>query len=177
MYYVEEDNTIIKYEVVVDEEALQALRLEIINNCSKIMTYKINDATDIVRDNINADTLHVRDYQEKVAGNFICEGKSYPVYEVSFKYYEFPPIISYIDAVLNRDFEVLHRIFDPIKLYSIGNERSSFTKEFMREFNYYALVQKCITLTEVDRVLKSDVEKLKGFFTSNGDLAAAIVRR
>lgn len=178
MYYAEENGLIIKYAVNVDIDALQALRVEIINNCSKIVPYKIDDATDFVRDNKNDTSNHIHNYSEQVVGTFTWGDKETDIYEVKFDYYEFPAIISYIDAVLRGDYSVLYRVFDPImSLQMKSNKKCFFAKEFMMEFNYYPLVQQCISLTEIARISKDDIIKIRDFFDASPNLMEEIIKR
>lgn len=163
MYYSEETDEIVKYAVTVDVDALQALRIEIINTCSNIFSYSVNDATDVVRANKNEDPLLIRDYQESVVNTFMCNGQLHEVVDVKFKYYQFPDIIAYIDALLNGNYSALYRIMDPL----MHDTRSYFANGIKQDFSYYPKVQACITLTEVDRVLKSDTEKLESFFDND----------
>jgi len=110
-YYKKKGKDIIKYEVKIDEESLSKIRFQIIQNCSHIEHIK-NSVTDRMRPN-EFDYEHIRNYKEKYIGRIeYNDFYSMPEdgYEVEYDYYNHPPLVSYIDNLLNGDTSAIEQI-------------------------------------------------------------------
>ena len=110
-YYKKKGRDIIKYEVIIDNEKLNKIRFQVINNCSHIEHIK-NSVTDRMRPN-EFDYEHIRNYKEKYIG--VIEYNDFysspeDAYEVEYDYYNHPPLVGYIDKLLNGDTSAIEEI-------------------------------------------------------------------
>lgn len=110
-YYKKKGKDIIKYEIKIDTEKLSKIRFQIINNCSHIEHIK-NSVTDRMRPN-EFDYEHIRNYNEKYIGRIeYNDFYSMPEdgYSVEYDYYNHPPLVKYIDNLLNGDTSAIEEI-------------------------------------------------------------------
>ena len=107
MFYIEEtDNELVKYEVELDIEKLSSLKVEIIDNCSKIshhcyesdyrLTYNFFQNHDI-RNYHFTEKRKKKDYFEELRN----------IYKIEYDEYEHPLIVGYIDSLLKGETSVI----------------------------------------------------------------------
>ena len=112
MYYYKIDNDyVIKYDVKIDEERLNELRLEIIERCSHIIHKHYNTT----RKPNYFDFEHIRNYKERFLrwieyNDFYSSPEE--EYEVEYDYYEHDELVNYIDLLLNKDFSSIDFIIN-----------------------------------------------------------------
>lgn len=103
MIYVKENDMIKKYQIEIDKEKLKALKIKIINECSKIEHIKIKKKEDYFP-NIY-DFLHVRNFtkkfSERISNNDFYGPPMLDIYEIEYDFYHEPKIVEIIDKALN----------------------------------------------------------------------------
>ena len=108
-FFKQEKDYIVKYEITLNNEELESLKLEIINKCSYITHkhYKITETLNYF------DYMHIRNYNEKYLGRFESNDFYEPFkscYEVDYDYYEEPIIVKYIDNLIKGDTNAIEQI-------------------------------------------------------------------
>lgn len=112
IYFMDEGKKRKKYEIVVDKNGLEKLKVEIINNCSMIIhhdcnTTKIPNYYDILRiRNYSAEKIGIHKPNDFYAS---CE----TLYHVVYDEYKYPYLIELIDRLLNNDEEAVNEILNP----------------------------------------------------------------
>lgn len=110
-FFKQEKDYIVKYEITLNKEELESLKLEIINKCSHITHkhYKTTNTPDWL-----FDYIHIRNYNEKKIGEIVYDDFYYTriedEYEVDYNYYEDPILIKYIDLLIQGDTNVIEQI-------------------------------------------------------------------
>lgn len=112
IYFMDEGKKRKKYEIVVDKNGLEKLKVEIINNCSMIIHHDCN-TTETPN---YYDILRIRNYSDEKIG--IYESNDFyasreTLYHVIYDEYKYPYLIELIDRLLNNDEEALDEILNP----------------------------------------------------------------
>lgn len=112
IYFMDEGKKRKKYEIVVDKNGLEKLKVEIINNCSMIIHHDCNTT----KTPNYYDILRIRNYSEEKIGihkpnDFYASCET--LYHVAYDEYKYPYLIELIDRLLNNDEEVLDEILNP----------------------------------------------------------------
>ena len=108
MIYKRNKNLIEKYEVIIDKEQIEEIRLEIINNCSYIEHHEYQTTLPYKYDK---DPLKYRNYHFKQLGwREFRDGPDEMEYLVSYDEYIFPDIIKDIDQLLNGNETVIDKL-------------------------------------------------------------------
>ena len=109
MIYKQNGNIIEKYEVVLDRERIEKLRISIINDCSYIAHREYR--TTIVR-GYDKEPLRFRKVRfDRIGWKEFRDGPDEMEYLVSFDEYIFPDVIKLIDRLLKGDESVLEELF------------------------------------------------------------------
>ena len=104
--FIEKDNVVEKYDVLVDEFKLQELRLEIINNCSEIIHHDYiasEGPTDY-------DFLRIRNLKEQKMSHSSYKN---PIYHITYDEYIFPYLVNIIDHILQEDDDIIDELVHP----------------------------------------------------------------
>lgn len=110
MIYVKEKDRIKKYDIEIDKERLEGLKIKIINDCSIIKHVKQKVREDCKTNDY--DFMHVRNYHarliNKISNNDFFGPPLISIYEEEYDFYEEPKIVGLIDEVINgKDKKVL----------------------------------------------------------------------
>lgn len=123
-FVVKNNNCLDRYEITYNEEELNKLRLEVINECSKIEHNHFRATRGIYPNrNINDKDydLKYRNYTEKYIG--MSESRDelqYPsdaMYEYDYDNYIFPHLVMIIDEIKNGKISYVKELFDDKKRY------------------------------------------------------------
>ena len=112
IYFMDEGKKRKKYEIVVDKNGLEKLKIEIINNCSMIIHHDCNTT----KTPNYYDILRIRNYSAEKIGihkpnDFYASCET--LYHVVYDEYKYPYLIKLIDKLLNNDEEALDEILNP----------------------------------------------------------------
>lgn len=112
IYFMDEGKKRKKYEIVVDKNGLEKLKVEIINNCSMIIHHDCNTT----KTPNYYDILRIRNYSAEKIGihkpnDFYASCET--LYHVVYDEYKYPYLIKLIDKLLNNDEEALDEILNP----------------------------------------------------------------
>ena len=112
IYFMDEGKKRKKYEIVVDKNGLEKLKVEIINNCSMIIHHDCNTT----KTPNYYDILRIRNYSAEKIGihkpnDFYASCET--LYHVVYDEYKYPYLIELIDKLLNNDEEALDEILNP----------------------------------------------------------------
>lgn len=132
-YFKKQEDFIVKYSVMIDEEKLKKIRWEIIDKCSLII-HKCYKTTH--RPN-EYDYEHIRNYKEKWLG--VIEYNDFysmpeDQYLVEYDYYQHPSIVSLIDCLLEGNINVIEEI-TKLQDYNIQSEIEKEELELLKEQN------------------------------------------
>ena len=102
IYFMDEGKKRKKYEIVVDKNGLEKLKVEIINNCSMIIHHDCNTT----KTPNYYDILRIRNYSAEKIGihkpnDFYASCET--LYHVVYDEYKYPYLIELIDKLLNND--------------------------------------------------------------------------
>ena len=111
-YYKKENDEIVKYQIILDEESLKRLRSEIIEKCS-LITHKYYKTTNTPNE---FDYEHIRNYKEKKVGvieynDFYCTTED--EYLVDYYYYEHPKLVNQIEELLSGKTKIINELKNP----------------------------------------------------------------
>ena len=182
IYFVDEGKKRKKYEIVVDTNGLEKLKVEIINNCSMIIHHDCN-TTETPN---YYDILRIRNYSDEKIG--IYESNDFyasreTLYHVIYDEYKYPYLIELIDRLLNNDEEALDEILNPnfekeqISISEIGAKREILEKLSqlykLKELNknqisvigYYSKVKNFIKLKLIDDIDIELINRVNKFNT------------
>ena len=111
MFYIEKkDDSLIKYNVIIDEEKLKELKLKIINECAEIVhkSYESTDGPKI------SDYLHIRNYKETKIGrtepNDTLFYSPQDIYHFEYDEYKDTELVKLIDELLKGNLSVISEI-------------------------------------------------------------------
>ena len=112
IYFMDEGKKRKKYEIVVDKNGLEKLKVEIINNCSMIIHHDCNTT----KTPNYYDILRIRNYSAEKIGihkpnDFYASCET--LYHVVYDEYKYPYLIELIDKLLNNDEEAVNEILNP----------------------------------------------------------------
>lgn len=112
IYFKDEGKIRKKYEISLDKAALERIKIEIINNCSRI---KHHDYETTKTPNY-FDYLKIRNYKEEEIG--IRESRDFyssdeTLYHVIYDEYEYPYLVEIIDKLLNGEVNAIDEILNP----------------------------------------------------------------
>lgn len=193
MIYVKEKDRIKKYDIEIDKERLEGLKIKIINDCSIIKHVKQKVREDCKTNDY--DFMHVRNYHarliNKVSNNDFFGPPLISIYEEEYDFYEEPKIVGLIDEVINgKDKKVLElleykdeeldyeSLEDRLKVLLSKNNKDTY--KFMKEMEelieqckntryqkpvstYLSEVQSCIKLILVDEISYQDYLRVYKF--------------
>jgi hypothetical protein len=111
-YYQKENEEIVKYHIILDEDNLKKLRSEIIEKCS-LITHKNYKTTNTPNE---YDYEHIRNYKENKVGvieynDFYCTKED--EYLVDYDYYEHPKLVSLIEELLSGNTKIINELKNP----------------------------------------------------------------
>ena len=156
MYYFKETNeNIEKYEVLYDKEVINKLKMEIINNCSRIVHHAYIGTRNLYHEG----NYKIINYESKrVAVNEYNDGPAEDIYRFSYDKYEYPYLVNLIDKLLVGNSDVIEEIFNP----DFDKERDlSFSKlielisKEIDEINNVETERKIEKLNELEQLLAS----------------------
>ncbi len=193
MIYVKEKDRIKKYDIEIDKERLEGLKIKIINDCSIIKHVKQTVREDCKTNDY--DFMHVRNYHarliNKISNNDFFGPPLISIYEEEYDFYEEPKIVGLIDEVINgKDKKVLElleykdeeldyeSLEDKLKVLLSKNNKDTY--KFMKEMEelieqcintryqkpvstYLSEVQSCIKLILVDEISYQDYLRVYKF--------------
>lgn len=193
MIYVKEKDRIKKYDIEIDKERLEGLKIKIINDCSIIKHVKQKVREDCKTNDY--DFMHVRNYHarliNKISNNDFFGPPLISIYEEEYDFYEEPKIVGLIDEVINgKDKKVLElleykdeeldyeSLEDKLKVLLSKNNKDTY--KFMKEMEelieqckntryqkpvstYLSEVQSCIKLILVDEIPYQDYLRVYKF--------------
>ncbi len=193
MIYVKEKDRIKKYDIEIDKERLEGLKIKIVNDCSIIKHVKQKVREDCKTNDY--DFMHVRNYHarliNKISNNDFFGPPLISIYEEEYDFYEEPKIVGLIDEVINgKDKKVLElleykdeeldyeSIGDKLKVLLSKNNKDTY--KFMKEMEelieqckntryqkpvstYLSEVQSCIKLILVDEISYQDYLRVYKF--------------
>ena len=154
IYFMDEGKKRKKYEIVVDKNGLEKLKIEIINNCSMIIHHDCNTT----KTPNYYDILRIRNYSAEKIGihkpnDFYASCET--LYHVVYDEYKYPYLIELIDRLLNNDEESLDEILNP----NFEKEQISIDKMI----NILEEKYNSISLSEI-RVKREILEKLSQLY-------------
>lgn len=111
-YYQKENEEIVKYHIILDEDNLKKLRSEIIEKCS-LITHKHYKTTNTPNE---YDYEHIKNYKENKVGvieynDFYCTKED--EYLVDYDYYEHPKLVSLIEELLSGNTKIIKELKNP----------------------------------------------------------------
>ena len=131
MYYYKKDESgrIEKYSIVFNKEALIALKIEIINNCSEISHKEVTGPLTVAPNHF--DFLRIRNYKEVKEGRVHSRdfySQNEVIYTFSYDLYEPPYLVELIDELLEGNIEAMEEIINP----SFKKEKESFNDRIQK---------------------------------------------
>lgn len=114
MYYIEQQNDeVVKYEVVIDEDKLKNIKYQVIGNCGEVKHYRYKN--DRCRHN-HYDYYHIRNYDETFIKRRDLNDFYGTVIEISeYQYDEYSDttLVTLIDRLLDGDMSAIAEIKNP----------------------------------------------------------------
>lgn len=152
MYYIEQENDeLVKYEVVIDQKELEKIEYEVIENCGEIKHYHYQ--SDRCRHD-HYDSYHIKNYHEtfikrRDLNDFY--GTVLEIYEYEYDEYSDTTLVTLIDRLLKGDMSVILELKNPkIKEKKVDN-RDELQKKLE---NILSLDMKDISTWKLEQVKK-----------------------
>ena len=152
-YYQKENEEIVKYQIILDEDTLKKLRSEIIEKCS-LITHKHYKTTNTPNE---FDYEHIRNYKENKVGvieynDFYCTRED--EYLVEYDYYDHPKLVSQIEELLSGNTKVINELNNPNIEYINEEELLKEQHKIIKKLN------NCKDISKQIELLNKNQEKL-----------------
>lgn len=149
MYYIEQiEDELVKYEVKIDQEQLEKIKIEIINNCSEIIHIKEigNRPTNEIHD-----TLHIRDFKRKFLykkeyNDFYMPDED--IYEFDYYEYKDTTLVNLINRLLARNTNVILNLKNPEENNQLNDKNQNLEEKIKK------------LLSNIDKVSPQQLEEL-----------------